>query len=97
MPCIALSANWLKSGRFASPTWLQATSIAPRNALMRQPKKIVGETGIGTLAMMSATTAAKKGWRLMIAEMMIGCALLSASLNSSKPTMPIENRAPSLR
>ena len=51
---------------------------------MRQPKKIGGETGIGTLAMSSATRAAKKGWRLMIAEMMIGCALLSRELEQQQ-------------
>src|SRR5580692_8966377 len=61
VPCIALSASCLNSGRLASPTWLQATAIAPRNPLTRQEKKIRGETGIGTRAMSSATKAAKKG------------------------------------
>src|ERR1700722_998901 len=88
VPRMVLSANWMKSGRLASPTWPQATAIAPRNTLTRQLTKIAGETGIGTLAMSSATRAAKKGWRLIVAEMMIGCALLSPSLNSNNPAMP---------
>ena len=94
---MALSANLLNWGWLASPTWLQAMVIAPRNAADEAPEEIAGETGIGTLAMSNATRAAKKGWRLMIAEMMIGCALLSPSLNSSRPAMPIRKRTPNLK
>ena len=43
---------------------------------------------MGTRAMSSATTAAQKGCRLMIAEMIMGWALLSPSLNINKPDHP---------
>ncbi len=55
-----------------SPSWLQATAIAPMNAPAKQPKKVAREIGIGTPASTSATSAAQNGERFRIAEMMIG-------------------------
>src|SRR5271169_3402485 len=40
-----------------------------RNAPIRQPKKMGGETGMGTRETSSATMAAQNGCRLVIAEM----------------------------
>jgi hypothetical protein len=42
-----------------SPSWLQATPIAPMNAPAKQPKKVAREIGIGTPASASATSAAQ--------------------------------------
>ena len=56
--------------------------------MIKQTKKMGGETGIGTLAMSSAARAAQKGCRLMIAEMIIGCALLSAELEQQQAGHP---------
>ena len=66
------------------------------NAPAKQPKKIVGETGIGTLEMMSATTAAQKGNRFKTAETMMGWALLRPKLYSSRPLIPIAKMTASL-
>ena len=73
----------------ASPSWLQATAIAPMKAPAKQPKKVPGEIGIGTREMTSATSAAQNGDRLRIAEMMIGWALLRPKLYSNNPDIPM--------
>src|SRR5208337_774127 len=80
LPCSRLSASWPIVGLAASPAWLQATAIAPTNAPRKQAKNTAGETGIGTLEMISATMAAQKGDRFRIAETMIGWALLRPKL-----------------
>ena len=53
---------------------------APRNAPAKQPKNTGGETGIGTRARTSATSAAQNGSRLRTAETMIGWAALRPKL-----------------
>ncbi len=55
----------------------------------KQPKKIAGDTGIGTLVRISATPAAQKGDRFRIAEMMIGWALARPKLYSRRPLIPM--------
>ena len=64
----------------ASPSWLQATAIAPMKAPAKQPKKVAFEIGIGTPTISRATSAAQNGDRFKIAEMMIGWALLRPKL-----------------
>ncbi len=46
--------------------------MAPMKAPQKQPKKLAGEIGIGTLEMSNATRAAQNGERFKIVEMMIG-------------------------
>ena len=68
----AAVTNWSNVGLSASLSWLQATTMAPMKAPQKQPKKLAGEFGIGTLEMSIATKAAQNGERFKIVEMMIG-------------------------
>ena len=57
----------VERGIFGPLSWLQATAMAPMKAPAKQPKKVAGEIGIGTLEMMSATRAAPNGERFRTA------------------------------
>ena len=68
----AAVTNWSNVGLSASLSWLQPTTMAPMKAPAKQPKKVAGEIGIGTLEINNATRAAQNGDRFKIEEMMIG-------------------------